>query len=144
MSSRFNKDYLALQNLWYSCSHDFIEAYKFGDPAKCMRIIDVFHASLVNVIPPDATDENTKSLHHQYEQWLVEEWIPLCKKKLAEWAKQNPFESHIDDNKVQEFDNIKEEYTIMRFHKIMQIIQDSGIGLGQGSKDVTEYFMSQE
>jgi len=126
MSKNYNKDFLALQNLWNVCALRYLGSM---DKESRMIIIDDFRDSLI-----DITIEGKKAIRSNYEKWEEEFWIPFCKSKLLEWVKDNSFESRVKDNKIREFGNIKKDFNYLRFRKIMQLIQDSGIGLGQGKE----------
>ena len=131
--NKYKKDYLALQNLWNVCALRYLGS---RSSMERMHIIDDFRDSLIDIKPYDKTDTedaNYKAIRSSYEKWEQEYWIPYCKTKLAEWIKYNPFESQVETKKIQELQNTKQDYNYMRFRKIMQLIQDSGIGLGQGS-----------
>lgn len=121
--SKYKKDYLALQNAWYT----LVLKYIGSNNNERTGIIDDFRDSLVDEKP-----EGVKALRSSYEKWELGYWIPFCENKLMEWMKQYPFESQIHDNTMQELQNIRQDYNYLRYRKIMQIIQDSGIGLGQG------------
>lgn len=125
--NKYNKDYLALQNIWNVCALRYL-----GSISKNQRveIIEDFHDSLVDIVP-----EGKKAIRRNYEDWEKNEWIPFCKKKLITWIENNVFASKREENRINEYENIKMDFNYMRFRKIMQLIQDSGIGLGQG-KDV--------
>lgn len=123
----FNKsksDYIALQNLWYTCSDNYL---KTNDKSMRVRIIDDFRDTLVDITP-----DGCKSIRSLYKKWEENVWLPLCKKQLDMWAYSNPFEARVYEQRKQEENNIKEEFNHLRYRMILQIIQDSGIGLGQG------------
>ena len=122
--SKYKKDYLALQIIWQKCANKYIDS---TSNIERMRIIDDFLDSIIDI----KKDDDTRSIRSIYEKWEQTYWIPFCKTKLVEWIKHNPFESRIENNKIQELQNIKQDYNYMRYRKIMQLIQDSGIGLGQ-------------
>lgn len=124
--SKYQKDYLALQNLWNVCALRYL-----GSMSKEERttVVDDFRDTLI-----DIKQEGEKAIRSRYEQWETDYWIPLCKAKLAEWLQYNTFEGKVEENKMQEFENIKKDYNYLRYRKIMQLIQDSGIGLGQGKE----------
>ena len=132
MSSRFNKDYLALQNLWFMCAVKYMDSEI--DKMR-MKIMDDFRDCLI-----DIKSEGKEAIRSNYERWEKDIWIPFCKSKLAEWIHDNAFEACIETNKVDEFENIKQDYNYQRYRKIMQLIQDSGIGLGQGSGGSKGYY----
>ena len=136
MSKQYKTDYIALQNLWFICSQSYIKAYLDGEMERCILIVDAFRDTLVDIVPSNPDDEkdiSRKAIRSNYEKWEDEYWIPFCKTKLAEWIKYNTFESTVQENKQTEYQNIKQDYNYMRYRKIMQLIQDSGIGLGQGT-----------
>lgn len=124
--NKYKKDYLALQNLWNVCALRYLSASSREDR---YHIVDDFRDTLIDI----RTDDEDLAIRNSYEKWEREEWLPFCEKKLVEWSHFNSFESNVEDKKVQEFENIKLDYNYMRYRKIMQLIQDSGIGLGQGS-----------
>jgi len=122
--NKYNRDYLALQNLWNVCALRYL-----GSISKSERvhIVDDFRDSVIDIKP-----DGLKAIRSNYDNWEKNEWMPFCKGKLLIWMQNNPFESRIEENKIQEFENIKMDFNYMRYRKIMQLIQDSGIGLGQG------------
>lgn len=123
--NKYKKDYLALQNLWNVCALRYLGSM---DKNERMSIVDDFRDTLINI-----KDEGVQAIRRQYDKWEENEWIPFCKSKLIAWIHNNTFESQVESNKIQEFESIKMDYNYMRYRKIMQLIQDSGIGLGQGS-----------
>lgn len=123
---KYKSDYLALQNSWYVCVLRYLGSM---DKTSRICVVDDFRDSLIDIKP-----EGVKAIRSNYDRWESDEWIPFCKKKLMEWVRGNPFESRIEENKMQEFENIKMDYNFLRYRKIMQLIQDSGIGLGQGKE----------
>lgn len=128
--SKYKKDYLALQNLWNVCALRYLGSQSMSER---MHVVDDFRDSLIDIKP-----DGNQAIRSQYERWEQEYWIPFCKKRLSEWIQGNPFESRVDSKKLQEFQNIKQDFNYMRYRKIMQLIQDSGIGLGQGVSSSTE------
>ena len=124
---KYNKDYLALQNLWNVCALRYLGT---NSRSERLSIVDDFRDTLI-----DIKTEGEKSIRSNYEKWETDYWVPFCEQKLRRWIENNPFEARIQDNKLQEFQSIKQDFNYMRYRKIMQLIQDSGIGLGQG-KDI--------
>lgn len=125
--NKYKKDYLALQNLWNVCALRYLGSMSEEER---MYVVDDFRDSLIDIKP-----EGNQAIRSSYEKWERDEWVPFCKKKLDEWCYYNSYESQVEDNKIHEYENIKQDYNYLRYRKIMQIIQDSGIGLGQG-KDI--------
>ena len=124
--SKYKTDYIALQNLWYKCSEMYLDSLFRNDKTRAMSIIEGFKDTLV-----DIDDDGKRAIRKNYDTWEEQKWHPFCETKLINWMNNNPFESRIEENKIQEFENIKMDYNYMRYRKIMQLIQDSGIGLGQ-------------
>lgn len=124
MSFKQKSDYIALQNLWYTCSDTYLKVHN-ADAR--MVIVDDFRDTLL-----DISQTGTKAIRSRYETWENEVWLPLCEKRLSRWMRDNPYESRIADNCEMELNNIKRDLNFMRYRTIMQYIQDSGIGLGQG------------
>jgi hypothetical protein len=127
MSIRYNKkDFLALQNLWNVCALRYL-----GSISKEERviIIDDFRETLIDIRP-----DGDQAIRKNYDDWEKNEWIPYCNAILNGWIKNNSFEAKIEANKENERDIIKQENNYIRYHKILQLIQNSGIGLGQGKQ----------
>lgn len=122
--SKYKTDYIALQNLWNLCAIRYINSFTKEER---MMVVDDFRDTLIDIKP-----DGKHAIRTNYENWEKDEWIPLCKSKLVEWIGYNTFEAQVEENKMQEFEHIKQDYNYMRYRKIMQLIQDSGIGLGQG------------
>lgn len=120
----YKTDYIALQNLWFTCADTYNKT-----PNKSMRfsIINDFRDNLVDIEP-----EGKKALYSKYIEWEENIWLPLCKKKLAVYVKENSFHGRMIENQKREYRRIQEDLNSLRYHKILQLIQDSGIGLGQG------------
>lgn len=127
MSKDFKKDYLALQNLWHVCALRYLGSNSMSER---MKIIDDFRDCLI-----DIKSEGKKAIRSKFEEWETDTWIPFCNSELLKWTQYNVYAARIKNKKDDEFENIKQDYNYQRFRKIMQLIQDSGIGLGQG-KDV--------
>jgi len=113
-----------LRAAWDVCVQEYLHN---KDKESRRIVIDDFVDSLV-----DIKNEGNRALYSNFNKWEKTEWIPLCKSKLNEWIKYNPFEARVENNKIQEYNNIKNDYNFQRYHKILQLIQDSGIGFGQG------------
>ena len=125
MTTRSKKDYMALQNAWNICVIRYLTSYE----DERLRIIDDFRDSLVDIKPDDT--ENEKNLRTTYENWEKNIWLPDCKKELDSWVKVNSFEAGDITNLHKQYEFIKRNNNYKRFRKILQVIQDSGIGLGQ-------------
>ena len=138
MNTRYKKDYMALQNAWNICVMKYL-ATSYDDER--LKIVDDFRDALIDIKPEDP--ENKKNLRTTYENWEKDIWIPACKKELNNWVKVNSFEAGDTTNLYTHYEFIKRSNNYKRFRKIMQVIQDSGIGLGQGSS-FDEFFVSQE
>ena len=118
------RDYYAFQEVWQHCVHRYLSA---EDPSSRVGIVDDLRDSLV-----DIKEDGNKALRKQYDVWEENEFLPKVHKEFREWAKQNPFESKDFIQSQHAYDNILEELSYLKYHKILQIIQDSGIGLGVG------------
>ena len=121
----FKKDYMALQNAWNICLQKYLTS-----PSKLerMEIIDDWRDSLVDVKP-----EGLLALRTNFEYWEERTWFNECIEQLEKWKKKYPFEAKDKEEENREFEDIKIDRNYLRFKKIMQVIQDSGIGLGTGS-----------
>ncbi len=128
------KDYIALQNLWYECAIAYLHSINY--PELRVRIIDDWVNSLVNI-----EEDGEKAIKKNYKEWEEKEWYPMCQLKLMEWIDNNPFEAKVDKNKDNEFYFIQQDFNYLRYEKIMQVIQDSGIGLGQISSSGGGYYV---
>lgn len=117
------RDYYALQDTWRELVHQYINTF---DPAERVLVMDDFRDSLVDI------GKEKKQLRTTYEEWEKTFFYPYCEEKIVHWIKQNPYESGLQDNVDQEYKLIIQEYNYLRFRKIRQVIQDSGIGFGTG------------
>lgn len=137
--SKSRKSYVPYQSIWYS----LIELYNhtFDNGARVL-IVDDLIDNLVDM------DKGKKALYSIYKKWEKDVWIPLCQKRFKGWIDSNPLISDSYERQRNEWNSIKEEENSKRFHKIQQIIQDSGIGLGDfgsrggyyaGPKDPDKY-----
>lgn len=124
MSKRNIKDYMALQNAWNMCVMRYLGTI---DPEIRILVVDDFRDALIDIKP-----DGVKALRSTYEKWENDNWIPFCRKKLDSWIQNNGYEGKLEENCIREYENIKCDYNHLRFRKIMQVIQDSGIGLGAG------------
>jgi len=116
------RDYIALQNTWLTC---ILEYLKETSEDHRFSIIDDFKDSLVDVQP-----KGNLALRNNYDEWERDEWKEMCKIHLFNWKKENSFQAAVKENIIKEYEKIKLDYNYLRYRKIMQIIQDSGIGLG--------------
>lgn len=128
MSNYSKKDFMALQNAWNICLSRYLASQTLEAR---LNIIDDWRDSLIDVKLITVGD-GKKALRSRYEQWEEKTWLRDCKLELAKWKIKNPFESKDKDEVKREFNDIKMERNYIRFRKIMQVIQDSGIGLGVG------------
>jgi len=119
------RDYYAFQALWQENAHNYIQARSLEDQ---YVIVNTFRDSLVDITP-----DGKRALFTRFTEWEENYWIPFCKKKLEEWRSSYPFESNDRRAEHDEYEQIMKDYNFMRYRKILQIIQDSGIGLGTGS-----------
>lgn len=124
MSKYSKKDFMALQNAWNICLSKYLAANTLGER---LNIIDDWRDSLVDVKP-----SGILALRTTYEHWEENDWLKDCKTKLIRWKQNNPFEAKDIDEVKREFNDIKQERNYLRFREIMQVIQNSGIGLGTG------------
>lgn len=126
--NKFDKrDYYAFQALWQDIAHRYIQT---TDPEIRYEIVNTFRDSLIDIQP-----EGIRALRTIYEKWEKEEWEVFCEKELQRWKVSNPFEASDERSVQDERKQIKLEYNYMRYKKILQVIQDSGIGLGS-SKNI--------
>ena len=126
MSKYSKKDFMALQNAWNICLSKYLTANTYEER---LNIIDDWRDSLVDVKP-----DGKLALRSTYEEWEENTWLNDCKQKTTKWKRDNPFESKDPDEVIREFNDIKMEHNYLRFRKIMQVIQNSGIGLGMGKE----------
>jgi len=120
--SKFDKrDYYAFQALWQELAHRYIQA---SNPEERYGIVNTFRDSLINI------QEGLRALRSIYEKWEKDVWLVFCDDKLERWKNDNPFEASDEKAVEDEAEQIRSEYNYMRYKKILQIIQDSGIGLG--------------
>lgn len=117
---RYDKrDYYALQDGWRICRDRYLNSI---DPEERIKIINDFRDSLV-----DISDTGKTALRTNYEEW-EKTWYPECEQILA-----NTIDLEIEDITTITIERqlIYQERNYLRYRKIMQIIQDSGIGLGE-------------
>jgi len=116
------RDYIALQNIWVMN----IQAYltERNEDAR-YEIVDDFKDSLVDVTP-----DGPMALRSKYDKWEQNIWKEMCLTYLNNWKLNNSFKAAVPDNLSKEFERIKQDNNYIRYRKIIQIIQDSGIGLG--------------
>ena len=126
MSKYSKKDFMALQNAWNICLSRYLTSQTLEER---LTIIDDWRDSLVDVKP-----DGKLALRSTYENWEEHTWLKDCKQKLADWKRDNPFESKDIDELRREYEDIKKEQNYLRFREIMQTIQHSGIGLGMGKE----------
>ncbi len=121
--NKFDKrDYYAFQALWQDLAHRYIQT---TDPDTRYEIVNTFRDSLIDIQP-----EGVRALRSIYDKWEKEEWLVFCGKRLEEWKVSSPFEASDEKAIRNEERQIQLECNYMRYKKILQIIQDSGIGLG--------------
>ena len=118
------RDYYAFQILWQENAHNYIQAMSLEEQ---YIIVNKFRDSLV-----DIALEGKRALRTRFTEWEEKEWIPFCKNALKEWMKEYPFEASDKKAKQDEYEQITKDYNYLRYRKILQLIQDSGIGLGTG------------
>ena len=125
---RFNtRDYYALQVGWVRCRDMYLEAIKFDNRELQVRIIDAWRDSLVDV------SEGKRALRSNYEDWENNEWKVLCNNRFDKWTESDPFEATNPQSVRDESERIAQELNPLRYRKILEIIQNSGIGLGTKS-----------
>ena len=122
------KDFMALQNAWNICLSKYLTAQTHEER---LTIIDDWRDSLV-----DVKTDGKMALRSTYEQWEEHTWLHSCKLQMVKWKQDNPFSSKDKEECRREFNDIKKERNYLRFRRIMQVIQDSGIGLGTGATKV--------
>ena len=128
-SSRFNtRDYYALQEGWVRCRDMYLDAIKYGNEELQVKIIDTWRDSLVDVTP-----ESKLALLSNYEKWEKNEWEKLCESNFNKWVKANSFDAANYQSREDEGERIKQELNNLRYRKILEVIQGSGIGLGTKS-----------
>lgn len=121
--NKFDKrDYYAFQALWQEIAHRYIQTTESDTR---YEIVNTFRDSLIDIQP-----EGVRALRSVYDKWEKEEWLVLCENKLERWEVSNPFEASDEKAIRNEKEQIQLEHNYMRYKKILQIIQDSGIGLG--------------
>ena len=120
-----SRDYYAFQELWRECGHLYNQSYL--NKEEQFEIVNTFRNNLV-----DISREGIRALRSRYNYWETNSWLKLCQEKLDEWVKDNHFESTNNQSIEDEYSRIQQKYNYLRYSKILQIIQDSGIGLGQG------------
>ena len=125
MSKRHTKDYMALQSAWNICVMRYLSVSP--DSVERVNVMDDFRDSLI-----DIKETGNEALRSNYEEWEQDEWMLEVNQNLAIWVKHNSFEAKEEDSFRRQEIIIKKNLNYKRFRKIMQIIQDSGIGLGQG------------
>ena len=123
-------EYQALQNTWYACVNRYLSTI---DENERLQLVDDFRDALVDIKPDGQT-----ALRKIYEHWEQNTWIPACKKELDTWVKANSFEAGDITNLHKQYEFIKRNNNYKRFRKIMQVIQDSGIGFGNADKNLVE------
>jgi hypothetical protein len=121
--NKFDKrDYYAFQALWQDIAHRYIQTTEIDIR---YELVNTFRDSLIDIQP-----NGPRALRSIYEKWEKDIWSVFCEKELERWNESNPFESS-DKRAVQdEKEQLLKDYNYMRYKKILQIIQDSGIGLG--------------
>lgn len=125
---KFDKrDYYAFQALWQDIAHRYIQT---ADIEIRYEIVNTFRDSLIDIQP-----DGLRALRTIHETWEEKKWEPFCEKELQQWKVANPFEASDERAVKDERRQIKLEYNYMRYKKILQVIQDSGIGLG-ASKNI--------
>lgn len=122
--AKFNKGYVALQNIWTELIHIYNNTF---NPEIRVTIID----DLINTLV-DIEETGKKALYSRYMKWQETKWDPIIENKLNIWIKNNRLISDDYQRRTNEKRELKQELNPRRLHKIMQIIQDSGIGLGSG------------
>lgn len=133
MSKYSKKDFMALQNAWNICLSKYLTAQTYDER---LTIIDDWRDSLV-----DVKTDGKLALRSTYETWEEHTWLRDCKLRMVKWKENNPFSAKDLDECRREFADIKMEHNYLRFREIMQVIQNSGIGLGMG-KERGQYELS--
>lgn len=117
---------MALQNAWNICVMRYLSTM---DESERVKIMDDFRDALI-----DIKSTGKEALRANYEKWENKTWNTDCKKELTLWINNNRFESGEPSNIEEQYEFIRQINNYKRFRKIMQIIQDSGIGLGSGKE----------
>jgi len=121
--NKFDKrDYYAFQALWQDIAHRYIQVV---DPEIRYDIVNTFRDSLI-----DIQSDGSRALRAIYDKWEKEKWEVSCENELEQWKASNPFEASDERGVQDEQKQIRLEHNYERYKKILQIIQDSGIGLG--------------
>ena len=121
--NKFDKrDYYAFQALWQDLAHEYIH---IKDKETRYEVVNTFRDSLI-----DIQIEGARALRSIYDDWEKNTWKAFIEKELYDWRKENPFEASDKKAAQDELEQLCYEYNYMRYKKILQIIQDSGIGLG--------------
>jgi len=128
------KEFMAIQSIWYACVLRYISTSP-DNLNERTKIIDDFRDTLIDIKPNDDIDKETgkknyKNLRRRYDEWEANEWLPDCIEELHRNVKQDPFFYGDEDSKEKRLDTIKHQNNYKRLRKIMEIIQQSGIGLG--------------
>jgi len=124
MADKGNRDYYAFQELWQTCARNYIQA---EDSERRCEITNTFRESLVDIEP-----KGKKALKTTFEDWEKNEWVVMCTEKLDDWKRNNFFKTANPRIVENEISQIRKEQNFLRYEKILQIIQNSGIGLGSG------------
>ena len=122
--AKFSRAYVALQNIWTELIHLYNNTF---NPETRLAIVD----DLINTLV-DIEETGKKALYTRYKEWEKNEWNPIIKNRFNEWVDNNKLIADDYKRRTSEIREIKQEENPKRLHKIMQIIQDSGIGLGSG------------
>lgn len=125
-------DYFALQTHWNCIINLYIYTQ---DKGFRIDIIDDLKDFLIDINTGDKSNEeefNKKQIRSNYFKWEREDWEPMIKAALKEYIKVNPEDFVTTEDIVNKEEKIKQDLNHLRIRKIIQLIQDSGIGLGGG------------
>jgi len=125
MNKNFDQ-FQGLRDAWNVCVQRYLNI-----PSKEGRYfaIDDFIESLVDIKP-----EGARAIYSNFKKWEEDVWLPLCEEQLRQWAKYNPFDAQVSENEIREWTDIRYDNNYRRYHKILQLIQNSGIGFGRGKE----------
>ena len=117
------RDYYALQEGWQICRNQYLYS---NSPQERVRIIDDWRDSLI-----DIEKESNKALRSSFDTWENTFFKKKIQVEFEQWCNDHAFENADDSIKEAQLQHIISMYNNLRYKKILQIIQDSGIGMGR-------------